>query len=673
MRRYVAQLSTGRSIDTFSEIKLGLMGSDDRKDAYKTGLVQWAREPVNLSKLDGLQGSQTLKTLIKKLDGRCQQRLAYRRRDGKVLRVLIAGGGPIGLRAAIEMATLGHAVTVLETHDACTRLNALWLWDETIYDFNEHLGLQHFGEACIVKKPGKSTVSTSRLQLSLLKVALLLGVKIRLGGEHALRDLRQAEDFHVLLLATGLRPPLLKSISEQTAGGGMRTQTKSGGLETSEEKIALTSVAIVAHYEACAADDASKAWLKTAETFDWQWHAHNFPKGGEEQQKRFKEKGPWAISKAELHEDRNAFAHVQNIVCYPNKVYCKLNAHGEECKEAPSIEKSVGIPSTYYFVMTLETTPKELRGLLLDKAHPRYEEPPKEVLDSNSARVLLDWAKRMKPWPCDSSETRRAVAGAATDQRDMKKLEQTVHSVVSRFTANYVGNQSIRDPPTKPLPEACRLLHSISPDLAVKQSRSLDIFDYSGTRRMDKDSAAAIVTAVRAAAGEELEPRPPKRALLVLPIGDALQEPFWPQGLGINRGLLNALDASWVANAWQPDKESTWEATLQERNRLYASYTYGMEAMKARKSHGGKLLDGNVRDPRGNGKTCKQHELFTVDPSTRYDGCRTPGWLSSLLGLTSDAAGEGQPTQNIDDAESMKRMALMMNIRALSQSNVQNE
>jgi len=31
----------------------------------------------------------------------------------------------------------------------------------------------------------------------------------------------------------------------------------------------------------------------------------------------------------------------------------------------------------------------------------------------------------------------------------------------------------------------------------------------------------------------------------VFPIGDALLEPFWPQGLGSNRGFHSALDAAW--------------------------------------------------------------------------------------------------------------------------------
>ena len=32
----------------------------------------------------------------------------------------------------------------------------------------------------------------------------------------------------------------------------------------------------------------------------------------------------------------------------------------------------------------------------------------------------------------------------------------------------------------------------------------------------------------------------------MLVVGDALMEPFWPEGLGVNRGFLSALDAAWV-------------------------------------------------------------------------------------------------------------------------------
>ena len=48
---------------------------------------------------------------------------------GKPLGVVVVGAGPIGLRTAIELALCGHAVRVLESRGAFTRLNVLHLWE----------------------------------------------------------------------------------------------------------------------------------------------------------------------------------------------------------------------------------------------------------------------------------------------------------------------------------------------------------------------------------------------------------------------------------------------------------------------------------------------------------------------------------------------------------------
>ena len=49
----------------------------------------------------------------------------------------MAGSGPVGLRAAVEMAMLGHQVTVWERRPGpCTRLNVLKLWDESVGDLH---------------------------------------------------------------------------------------------------------------------------------------------------------------------------------------------------------------------------------------------------------------------------------------------------------------------------------------------------------------------------------------------------------------------------------------------------------------------------------------------------------------------------------------------------------
>merc|ERR1712070_547536 len=53
----------------------------------------------------------------------------------------------------------------------------------------------------------------------------------------------------------------------------------------------------------------------------------------------------------------------------------------------------------------------------------------------------------------------------------------------------------------------------------------------------------------------------PDDALLVALVGDALLEPFWPEGLGIVRGFLSAMDVSSALAKWAAGESR--EATRQ--------------------------------------------------------------------------------------------------------------
>ena len=55
-------------------------------------------------------------------------------------------------------------------------------------------------------------------------------------------------------------------------------------------------------------------------------------------------------------------------------------------------------------------------------------------------------------------------------------------------------------------------------------------------------------------------------AVPVFPVGDTLLEPFWPQGLGSNRGFHSALDAVWACHVLQ---QSGLDHALLERNFWY--------------------------------------------------------------------------------------------------------
>ena len=103
-------------------------------------------------------------------------------------------------------------------------------------------------------------------------------------------------------------------------------------------------------------------------------------------------------------------------------------------------------------------------------------------------------------------------------------------------------------------------------------------------------------------------------ALLVLPVGDALQEPFWPEGLGVNRGCHNALDAAWVANKWGlgSTSEEAQRQLLQERQYLYQEFSLQMHG-KNRKMLKGYRQDNTKID------SSHAHKEYSADPSSRYN------------------------------------------------------
>merc|ERR1719360_161011 len=74
--------------------------------------------------------------------------------------------------------------------------------------------------------------------------------------------------------------------------------------------------------------------------------------------------------------------------------------------------------------------------------------------------------------------------------------------------------------------ECVKLLHGAGPNAAGKLTTA---------NRSD-------VTAATEAAASGVGGKP----ALVMPVGDALMEPFWPQGLGSNRGFHTALNAVWA-------------------------------------------------------------------------------------------------------------------------------
>ncbi|NXI25659.1 MICA2 monooxygenase, partial [Sterrhoptilus dennistouni] len=120
------------------------------------------------------------KALWNKLDKRASHKEYKRGKSCMNTKCLIIGGGPCGLRTAIELAFLGAKVVVVEKRDTFSRNNVLHLWPFTIHDLRGLGAKKFYGKFCA---GSIDHISIRQLQLILFKVALILGVEVHVNLE----------------------------------------------------------------------------------------------------------------------------------------------------------------------------------------------------------------------------------------------------------------------------------------------------------------------------------------------------------------------------------------------------------------------------------------------------------------------------------------------------------
>lgn len=102
-------------------------------------------------------------------------------------KIAVIGAGPCGIKTAIGLATRGQEVHVFEKRSAekaFTRINRLYLWKEAIDHVRKDLRVDFFDpEKASYLKEGKPNIGIGNLQISLFKVALLLGVKFHFNTQ----------------------------------------------------------------------------------------------------------------------------------------------------------------------------------------------------------------------------------------------------------------------------------------------------------------------------------------------------------------------------------------------------------------------------------------------------------------------------------------------------------
>ncbi|KAL6113081.1 mical2 [Pungitius sinensis] len=120
------------------------------------------------------------KALWSKLDKRTSHKEYKKGQACAGTKCLIIGGGPCGLRTAIELALLGAKVVVIEKRDSFSRNNVLHLWPYTIHDLRGLGAKKFYGKFCA---GAIDHISIQKLQCVLLKIALIVAVEFHINVE----------------------------------------------------------------------------------------------------------------------------------------------------------------------------------------------------------------------------------------------------------------------------------------------------------------------------------------------------------------------------------------------------------------------------------------------------------------------------------------------------------
>lgn len=189
------------------------------------------------------------------------------------------------------------------------------------------------------------------------------------------------------------------------------------------------------------------------------------------------------------------------------------------------------------------------------------------------------------------------------------------------------------------------------PELAraevIPGTQGLTLFDFSERKHSNR---AAAAVAGHALGGRQDAP------CIVTRVGDALQEPFWPEGLGINRGFLGALDCADLVHRAMPLllKPLGTPATTVEDFAELLRRREEIFGLTKRISGSNRLTELKAHLDLKTGKFA-----YTLDPSTRY-----AAWNKAYDLTLPLQPKTGVSAQQPNSARSKPRMAFHGNFRS---------
>jgi len=437
-------------------------------------------------------------------------------------KVLVCGAGPVGLRSAVEAAFFGFEVLVVEKRTAFSRANILTCWDETMQDLLA-LGAKIYCPD-LISTGNPRHAGTREIQLILLKDLLLLGGTVKYG-----------------MRIVGLSPPAGAPDGRWQAHFAPYVRAEGEGAHELDAAAQALEFQKIKSYEEEFEKTGNKGKMIEHCEVDPAFIAAGGAPEGTAESAGFDTyligEGSWSDSTRKLGfnkvvQKRNpTFGLVINMEydkavpeekAMKSKIWHTLGGSWplKECIiMAEFLEYLKGESHFFASVVMFENKDKEKSRAYLEQAREA------DTLTPDAMAQLEFGASRVGLLEMGVFKERLPRAQLMTPENlDSEKLKE-----MARLIATECGL-----PATTPFC-ATNPVQLFDFSSLARCEAPLKILHADGTVGLgSKDEAAKAASAGAGAA-------------IVCPIGDALQEPLWTSGLGVNRGFHGGLNAVYAA------------------------------------------------------------------------------------------------------------------------------
>lgn len=482
--------------------------------------------------------------------------------------LLISGAGPCGLRAAVEALLLGIEVELIDLRTDFSRHNILKTWQATVDDLLS-LGLAQFVPG--FRKHGVLHCPTRDIQACLLKAGLLLGCTVRLGtgvcgvldpsfvesreGAETEEEGKGGGEWRVWTLPEdGARIYLKKEQEKKEAEEETDGQEDGSADTTTEEEppeFALRP----------GEQDVSR--LQRTSKVDYFEPADPDPKAilsGPNGRLSTKDREAYYL----LHNPTNPNHPTQSNKATVIPFSTLIIAEGESsrlirrlgfARKVSRFNNAIGI------VVNLDFSPTANLA----------SSPERSIAESIAWRTSADWKKTvLGPLAESGIELENLEYLRGTSTHFIAATTKIPHLITLGIVKSDRGK--VRDtltPENVDLDKLRGLARTMAAQLGIPSTAPLSskhgvqIFDFSA-----RGLCSDLVRVLHPSSGSTNQAK-----TLVLPIGDSLQNPYWPQGLGINRGFHNALDGIWSAFLFLTSPQEISQA-IEERKDAFRTMDY---------------------------------------------------------------------------------------------------